>query len=194
MILDAATLEIVREERKAKQTITDIKYGPLDCELIAVASTDGRVYIHGTKKYDLLRVLETPTRNCSITKVDFSKDGSLVRMCTNFDQLFFSTVQNGDFISNPTVVRDQTWLDPTCPFTWLAQGRLPTLHPHDILICVVTRVSNNAIAIFNRDVQEGHRRRGRVRCDRAPRWPPCRSQLSQWRGAHLPLPLPEPTG
>lgn len=122
MILDASTLEIIREERRAKQTITDIKYGPLDSELMAVASTDGRVYIHGTKKYDLHRVLESPTRNCAITKVDFSADASLVRMCSNFDQLFFGSVQSGDFISNPTAVRDQAWLDPTCPFTWLAQG------------------------------------------------------------------------
>ena len=90
--------------------------------MLAVASSDGRVYLHGAKKYDLLRIIETPTRNCSVTKIDFSCDALLLRLCTSFDQLYYCTVQNGDLQSNPTAVRDQAWLDPTCPFTWFAQG------------------------------------------------------------------------
>ncbi len=123
MILDANSLEIIREERKAKQAITDIKYGPLGSEILAVASSDGRVYIHGAKKYDLLKVVETPTRNCSVSSIDFSADATLLRICTNFDQLFYCTVQTGELNSNPTVVRDQVWLEASCPFTWFAQGR-----------------------------------------------------------------------
>lgn len=122
MILDANTLEIVREERRAKQTVTDMKYSPAEGELLAVASSDGRVYLHGTKKYDLVRIIETPTRHCSVTSVDFSRDSATLRICTNFEQLFFANVQNGDFISNPTLVRDHAWHEPSCPFTWFAQG------------------------------------------------------------------------
>lgn len=122
MILDGASLEIIREERRAKQTITDIKYGPADAEIMAVASTDGRIYIHGTRKYDLLRVVEMPTRGCAVTKVDFSADGAALRACTNLDQLFYCNTQNGDFISNPTLLRDQSWLQHSSPFAWLAQG------------------------------------------------------------------------
>jgi WD40 repeat protein len=122
MILDSATLEIIREERKAKQTIMDIKYGPPHSELLAVASSDGRVYVHGTKKYELHRVIETPTRNCAITKIDFSADGTTLRMCTNFDQLYYCTVQNGELITNPTLVRDHLWRDPSCPFSFASQG------------------------------------------------------------------------
>ena len=122
MILDASTLEIIREERRAKQTITDIKYSPGEGEMLAVGSSDGRVYLHTTKKYDLFKVIETPSRHCSVTHIDFSQDASTVRICTNFEQLFFATVQTGDFISNPTLVRDLHWHDPTCPYTWFAQG------------------------------------------------------------------------
>lgn len=122
MILDANTLEIIREERRAKQMVTDLKYSPGEGELLAVASSDGRVYLHGTKKYDLLRVIETPSRNCAVSRIDFSHDSSTLRICTNFDQLFFAAVQTGDFVPNPTLVRDHKWHDPTCPFTWFAQG------------------------------------------------------------------------
>lgn len=122
MILDASSLEIIREERRAKQTITDIKYGPINSDMMAVASIDGRVYLHGTRKYDLLKVIETPSRGCAVTKVDFSKDFSTIRMSTNLDQLFFATTQNGDFISNPTLVRDLVWYQKSCPFSWFSQG------------------------------------------------------------------------
>lgn len=122
MILDASTLEIIREERRAKQTVTDLKYSPGEGEVLAVASSDGRVYLHTTKKYDLFKVIETPSRHCSVTHIDFSQDASTLRICTNFEQLFFAAVQTGDFISNPTMVRDHLWHDPTSPFTWFAQG------------------------------------------------------------------------
>ena len=124
MILDASTLEIIREERKAKQTIMDIKFGPMESEVpvLAVASSDGRVYIHGTKKYDLLMTVEVPTRTCSITKIDFSVDGTTLRMGTNYDQLFYCTLQGGELINDPSLVRDQAWLNPSCPFAWFSQG------------------------------------------------------------------------
>jgi hypothetical protein len=135
MILDAASLEIVREERRAKHTITDIKYGPLSSEMMAVASTDGRVFLHGTKKYDLLNVIEMPTRNCAVTRIDFSKDASTLRVCTSLDQLLFCNIENGDFISNPTAVRDVKWLQTTSPFAWFAQGEfLASLFPFSQLI------------------------------------------------------------
>lgn len=127
MILDAGSLEIVREERRCKHTVTDIKYGPASSETMAVASIDGRVYLHGTRKYDLLRVIEVPSRGSAITRVDFSRDGSVLRMSTNIDQLFFCTVQTGEFIANPTVVRDVKWHQNTCCFTWFSQGRRSAL-------------------------------------------------------------------
>lgn len=128
MILDATNLEIVREERRCKHTVTDIKYGPLSSELLVVASIDGRVYIHSTRKYDLLKVVELPSRTSAITRVDFSRDASTLRMSTNLDQLFYCNTESGDFISNPTAVRDVTWYQNTCSFAWFSQGTyIPSL-------------------------------------------------------------------
>ena len=123
MILDASSLAIIKEERKSKQAITDIKFGPVLSAIMAVASSDGRVYIHGTKKFELLRTIETPVKNCSITKIDFTMDATILRMCTNFNQLFYYNLEgSGSIMSNATIVRDKTWLQPTAIFTWESQG------------------------------------------------------------------------
>lgn len=135
MILDASTLEIIREERRAKQMVTDLKYSPGEGDFLAVASSDGRVYLHDTKKFTLLRTMEMPTRNCSVTRIDFSLDAATLRVCTSFDQLLFVAVASGDFIPTPTLVRDVAWHDPTCPFTWLAQGMCLFYSKVHVLFC-----------------------------------------------------------
>ena len=124
MILDSTSLAIIREERKSKQAITDIKFGPLTSGIMAVASSDGRVYIHGTKKFELLRTIETPVKNCGITKIDFTMDGIILRMCTNFNQLFYYNLEgSGSIMSNASFLRDKTWLQPSAIFTWESQGK-----------------------------------------------------------------------
>lgn len=127
MVLDAESLAVIKEERKSKQAITDIKFSATS-EFVALASSDGRVYIHCTKKFDLLRSIETPVRYCSITKIDFNKDASILRMCTNFDQLFYCRLESAGgtnkntIETNVTSIRDEEWLQPTCPFTFFNQG------------------------------------------------------------------------
>jgi WD40 repeat protein len=123
MVVDAASLEIIREERKAKQTITDIKFASAS-DVVALASSDGRVYIHGTQKFELRFTVQTPMRSCCITQIDFSADASLLRLSTDLSQLFFYSLQAGDMVNNPTEVRDVQWAmgGGSVSFTWQTQG------------------------------------------------------------------------
>ncbi len=127
MVLGAETLEIAFEDRKAKQYITDIKFTP-DGEIIAIASFDGKVYIHKASNYSLVRTIAMPNTGCAVTRVDFSQDLNWstikIRIATDFDELFHFTCSNGEVITAPLAVRDVLWATSTCPNTWLSQGKI----------------------------------------------------------------------
>jgi WD40 repeat protein len=115
-------MEIIKEGRKAKQYLTDIKYSTSDAELVAMASNDGRVYLHDSKGLEYMHVVETSSKTGSIRAVDFSSDSKLLRIATNLNELFFYVIETKTFVTNASQVRDVEWAKPTVPFAWNNQG------------------------------------------------------------------------
>ena len=125
MVVSALSLEILFEDRKAKQYITDFKFTP-DGEMVAIASFDGKVYIHRSSNYALVRTLSMPSKGCAVTRIDFSLDLNWatlkIRVATSLDELFHFTASNGEVITAPLAVRDVVWASATCTYKWMSQG------------------------------------------------------------------------
>ena len=124
IVVDSKTLEILYEDRKAKLYLTDIKFSNSG-EMIAMSSADGKIYLHLTENFSYLKTISTPSKNSIVNRIDFSQDGSLIRCCTNKDELFHFTVATGDIITSPLATRDTRWKTETCVYTFLSQGELP---------------------------------------------------------------------
>jgi WD40 repeat protein len=75
---------VVQEDRKSKMPIRDIKYSP-EGDLLAVASEDGKIYLHETKKN--YNVRGTCTLKDVVSHMDFSVDGNTIQ-CTSEDKEF----------------------------------------------------------------------------------------------------------
>ena len=69
MIINSSTLDMITEDRKAKSYITDIKFhqggpgvgGDGIQGVFAILSLDGKIYIHETDSYRILRVIRYRT-------------------------------------------------------------------------------------------------------------------------------------
>ena len=121
MVINALNLEIIREERKAKQAITDIKFSASH-NWLAFASSDGKIYLHSATTYDFKKLVEVTTIPCSITHMDFSADSSTLRMSSNLCELFYYSLDNAAPIASSASIRDMQWLTHSCPFSWNSQG------------------------------------------------------------------------
>ncbi len=121
IVLNAANLEIIREDRKAKQYITDIKFS---ADRVAFASGDGRVYIHENVNFGHLITVETTAMYSAVTKIDFSVDGRYLALSTNSHELFYYSLVESHLISAPLAVRDVVWQNPTVSYAWNTQGEL----------------------------------------------------------------------
>ena len=130
MILDSRTLDLIVEDRRAKQYITDIKFhegghlvgGPGVGLVFAMLSIDGKIYIHDAVSFKLLRSISLPTRSRHLTRLDFSLDGSVLRVATQAEELIHLKTINGEIIISPVSIKDTPWLTYTCPNTWFTQG------------------------------------------------------------------------
>lgn len=120
--VNTTTMEIIKEGRKAKQYITDIKYSNDTTGLVAVASNDGRVYLHESRGFEFVRAVETTSKACSIRAVDFSSDGKVIRIGTNSDELFFYNIESSSLMTSATSVKDVVWSKPSVPYAWNFQG------------------------------------------------------------------------
>jgi microtubule-associated protein-like 6 len=137
MVVDSETLEVIMEDRKAKQYITDIKYSVAGC--LAFSSQDGKVYLHDATSYALIKAIAIPSKNVGVRRIDFSEDGSVIRLATSADELFHYTVSTGEIISLAATVRDMKWATCNCPYTWFSQG---IVRPHIEEINVVSATVN----------------------------------------------------
>lgn len=123
IVLDASTLEIIREDRKSKQYITDIKFSP-NGQRIAFAAGDGRVYLHESNShYPFVVSIETPAKNCSISRIDFSVDSKCLRMATSSRELFYYHLDQQCLVSSPMTLRDVQFHLPGVPYSWTTQGK-----------------------------------------------------------------------
>lgn len=166
VIIDSITLEIIAEDRKAKQYITDMKYSPHK-EWLAVASHDGKLYLHDASNYTLLQTIEIPTKNVGITRFDFSTDSQVVRLSTTAEELFYFKIGSGEdrvveMLTTPSAVRDIAWSTTTCPYTWLTMGvwrqtleginvQAMNVNPRKDLVCV--SYQNGDIRLYRFPVQ-----------------------------------------
>jgi microtubule-associated protein-like 6 len=120
IILNAKTLETIFEDRKAKKWISDVKYSP-EKNFIALASMDGRVYIHDARKYNLVKNIETPNGE-PILRVDWSHDAMHIRVGTTARELYVYTTDDLIPSATPALVRDLKWSSNHCPYAWLTKG------------------------------------------------------------------------
>ena len=158
--IDSSSLEVLGEQRKAKQWITDIKFTPKG-DIMAVASNDGKVYLHAAVDFNFLATLENPSRNISVLRVDFSEDSVYLRAATvNLDLLHFK-VADGTIIDVGTNVRDVIWATTTCPYTWLTHG---SVRPNDEGINVLSANVNSSKNLVAVGYQNGDVRIYRYPC------------------------------
>jgi WD40 repeat protein len=120
-VLNYESLDILLEDRKARKTITDIKYSP-NGHMIAMGSREGKVFLHGADNYSLIRTLQLPARRLDYCKFDFSLTGEYVRVATSSEDLFYYGIEDGNQITTTTATRDLHWFTCSCPLTWLSQG------------------------------------------------------------------------
>lgn len=115
-------MEIIKEGRKAKQYITDIKYSNDTAGLVAISSSDGRVYLHESRGLEFLRTIETTSKSSVIRATDFSSDGQLLRLGTNTDEVFYFSIESNSLVTSASHVKDVQWTNPTVPYSWNFQG------------------------------------------------------------------------
>lgn len=117
--MEASSLKIIREEKKAKKWIIDIQFSSSG-QQIAAASADGRVYIVDLMLSNL-RVIEVDTQRPAL-RVDFSFDSSMLRIAFQPDHLVFFNLTTGEIEHNPLAAKDVEWYTHSCPFSWHTQG------------------------------------------------------------------------
>lgn len=121
MALNAQSLEVIFEDRKAKKFIQDIKFSKSG-NLFACSSMDGKVYVHDSESYLVVKIIEIPTRSAPMLCSDFSVNGDYLRFSTRDDELYFYSLTNKEIITSPSLVRDVVWHSYDCPFSWNSQG------------------------------------------------------------------------
>ena len=112
-------LEVLHEDRKSKLFIRDIKYSP-DGETLAIASEDGKVYLHDAKDYALRGMCQKTPFN--VLSFDYSSDSATLQLTTSADELLFYNARDGTPIASNASVRDVDWATITCPLGWHVQG------------------------------------------------------------------------
>jgi microtubule-associated protein-like 6 len=115
-------LEVRHEDRKAKRAITDVKFAPSG-GCFAVASEDGRVYIHDASDYALRTVCsKLPT---AVKTLDWSLDSKYLCGVTKGLDLVYLDAASGKPLTTPAIVRDASWATATVPVGFHVQGLWP---------------------------------------------------------------------
>lgn len=175
IILSAAspTLDILYEDRKAKFTISDLKYSP-DGRILIVTSRDGRFYIHDCLKdvngqqYKLLIHLELPQKETFATHIDFNLNSTYIRLSTNTSDLLFYALNSHPYndvqlVSLSSSLRDEVWQTNQCPYAWMTKGvwrpasegvsvsAMDTLVPsvRDKMPLIAAAYDNGDVSIYN---------------------------------------------
>lgn len=119
-VLDATTLELVHQGRDAKQSVLDIRFSP-DQTLMALATADRAVYFYSPLDAFALRFKFTKA-SARVTRMDFSVDGSALRLSSAAGELLFVRTLDGSQITSPSALRDTAWASHACLYSWEAQG------------------------------------------------------------------------
>ena len=118
-ILNAGTLDVQYEDRKAKKWISDIKFGNM---VFVLMSRDGCLYVHDSTKFNLLRKLEIPSRaQAGVVNGDFNRTFDYLRVGTTQDEVFYYSIA-GELITSPIQIRNFEWASHSCTYTWMTKG------------------------------------------------------------------------
>lgn len=132
MILSSQSLDVIFEDRKAKFTISDIKYSPSG-RLLAVASRDGKVYFHDcspeniSQQYKLLTILPLGLKESYVTHIDFNNESTIIKFSTSGCELLHYSLNeypynNIQLIPLASTIRDEVWSTNNVPYGWLVKG------------------------------------------------------------------------
>jgi WD40 repeat protein len=121
MIVSNNPMEVVFEDRKAKLAISDIKFSPQG-SIVAIASKDGKVYLHETSRYSLIRTMELADKEQGISRIDFNMSGAYIRICSTGEDLYNYAVADGLIVASPGIVRDESWKSNNSPYSWMIKG------------------------------------------------------------------------
>ena len=121
MILEAANLQIIFEDRKSKRAISDAIWSGGNNSIIVLSSADGKVYIHDPVTYDLRRAISVPGDSVIIKRIEVSTDGSYIRIGTGTGLFDVKTI-DGSLTSDPRNTQDVEWSSYNSTYNWLTQG------------------------------------------------------------------------
>jgi WD40 repeat protein/Ca2+-binding EF-hand superfamily protein len=133
VILNEETLQIIHSVRDSKYSATFLKYSP-EGETLAVGIQDGSIYLYSVNDdYELIARCSRHTR--SIIGIDFSKDGEFIRSNSIDGELYYFNVDDGEYQSNVSAMRDILWATQSCVYSWHSKGIHS--HPNDseVTIC-----------------------------------------------------------
>eukprot|EP01038_Epipyxis_sp_PR26KG_P009724 gene9724-13087_t len=149
MVINAITMEIIREERKSKEALTEIKFSP-DGSIFGVSSKDGRVYVHdginSAYKFHVDVRSVSLHKECGVMAFDFSFDNHTLRINSDANEVFYYSLVDSEFISSPVITRDTVWHTHTCPLSWTTQGSYRENIDEVVLLSVNVHPNNNILA------------------------------------------------
>lgn len=115
-------MKIKFENRHAKKLITDIKYSH-DGKLLAMASSDGKLYLQNANSYELLKTIDVISSGGKLNAIDFSEDSSYIRIAANNDELFYFSVESSEVFQSPHAVKELEWNTYNVAFNYYAKGK-----------------------------------------------------------------------
>jgi hypothetical protein len=143
MIFDAATLDLLREEKKAKSWITHLStfagntYGPADySNCILACSADGRVYIIHLSTLSTFHVIDIDTKRIPLS-ADVCMSNMYVRIAYSGERLMYYNLHNEMAEANANALKDVQWNTYNCPYHWNTQGMLAPYLLACFLVCVL---------------------------------------------------------
>lgn len=122
MICTASTLQVEFEDRKSKVAVSDVCWSTQDGLLFAVGSLEGKVYLHSSKTFELLRTISLIDMKTKIWKIEFSLNNAFIRISGSISDVYDANVSDGAVNQSPNTTKDTDWSTYSCPYNWLTQG------------------------------------------------------------------------
>lgn len=120
-VLDAACLNILREEKKSKHSITDIVLSRDELK-IAVSTFEGTVLICDFNTLQTLATINLKYSRPALS-LDFSIDDSKMRISFAPDRLAYFDLHSLVEIREPSTILEVKWRSLTWKYSWETQGR-----------------------------------------------------------------------
>lgn len=128
MVLSTATLEVLWQEKRAKEWISDIKFSP-DGESLAVGSHDNSVYVYDVEEEgDGVRVglrCKFSKHSSFVKHLDFTSDSAYMQVSAGSHELLFANATTGEHVVTKDTLDGKEWATNTTDLAWALLG----VHP-----------------------------------------------------------------